>query len=126
MVTERGVIASPRPQDSSHISRCLWRITAPPNHRLRFTIQFYNVSELISCSESQVIIFDGLSSASNVVERFCYAKSSTVVYTRGHHMMVDMFLPKNNYLDFIAVYEAVGIDEGKSHNNKVLLYLCDT
>ncbi|XP_020618709.1 uncharacterized protein LOC110056548 [Orbicella faveolata] len=32
MTTDRGVIASPQPQESSHISRCVWRITAPAEH----------------------------------------------------------------------------------------------
>ena len=32
-------------------------------------------------------------------------------------MMVEMNLPENNYVDFIAVYEVVGIEEGKSQSN---------
>lgn len=117
MVTERGVIASPRPNESSEVRRCLWRITAPSKHRLKFTLLFYNVSGIVSCSKSEVVVFDGKSSASPVLERFCYAKSNTVVYTRGHHMIVDMILPENDYLDFIAVYEFVGLDEGKRNDN---------
>lgn len=116
MITERGVIASPQLQESSHISRCLWRITAPAGHRLKFTLLFYNVSEFVSlsCSESEVIVYDGISSASDVLERFCFAKSNTVVYTRGRQMMVHMTLPENIYLDFIGVYEVVKLDEGKT------------
>ena len=117
MVTERGVIASPHPGKSSHVRRCLWRISAPSKHRLKFTLLFYNVSGVVSCFESEVVVFDGIASASAVLERFCYAKSNTVVYTRGHHMMVDMSLPKSEILDFIAVYEVVGLDEGKLRDN---------
>ena len=115
MTTKRGVIASPQPQESSHINRCSWRITAPAEHRLKFTVLLYDVSGLISCSKSEVTVYDGISSASNVLERFCFAKSNTVVYTRGRHMMVDMTLLENIYLDFIGVYEVVKMDEGKSH-----------
>lgn len=117
MVTERGVIASPQLQESSHIRRCSWRITAPAEHRLKFTLLFYNVSEFVSCSRSEVVVFDGMSFSSNVLERFCFTKSNTVRYTRGRQTMVDMTLPKSNYLDFLAVYEVVGMDEGKSHDN---------
>ena len=119
MTTERGVIASPQPVESSHISRCLWRITAPPEHRLKFTLLFYNISGFVSCFESEVVVYDGISSASNVLERFCFTKSNTVRYTRGRHMMVDMTLPKGIYLDFIGTYEVVKMDEGKSHDDTV-------
>lgn len=113
MTTKRGVIASPRTNESSHVRRCLWHVIAPSRHRLKFTLLFYNVSGVVPCSESEVVVVDGISSTSAVLERFCYAKSNTVVYTRGHHMMVDMTLPESNFLDFIGVYEVVGLDEGK-------------
>ena len=117
MTTERGVIASPRPQESNHISRCFWRITAPADHRLKFTLLFYNISGFVSCqSKSEVIIYDGISSASDVLERFCLAKSNTVVYTRGRQMMVEMTLYESIYLDFLSVYEVVKMDEGESYD----------
>lgn len=114
MIAGRGVIASPRRVESCHVSRCTWFISAPYKHRLKLTLLFYNVSGFVaSCSESQVTVFDGNSSTSDVLERFCYTESNTVIYTRGNNMVVDMLLPQNHYLDFIAVYEAVGLHEGE-------------
>lgn len=113
MTDKRGVIASPRLENSSHISKCLWRITAPGNHRLKFTLLFYNVSSFESCSNSKIIIYDGLFRSSNILERFSCPKSSTALFTRGQHMWVEARLPtQEKYLDFIAVYEVVGIDAG--------------
>jgi len=116
MTTERGVIASPQPKESSQISRCVWLIRAPAERRLKFTLLFYNTSGSVSCSKSKVIVYDGISSASNVLERFCFAKSNTVVYTRGRQMMVDMTLTESTYLDFIGAYEVVKMDQGKSRD----------
>lgn len=116
VLAEHGTIASPRVTESRHIRRCRWFITAPSKHRLKLTVLFYNVSGFVPCDKSQIIVFDGKTSDSDVRERFCYTKSNTTVYTRGNHMVVDMLLPKNNYLDFIAVYEAVGHNKGKIHN----------
>ncbi|KAL9973899.1 hypothetical protein ACROYT_G020406 [Oculina patagonica] len=120
MTTTRGVIASPRPSETSYVRRCLWHVIAPSKHRLKFTLLFYNVSGVVPCSESEVVVIDGISSASAVLERFCYAKSNTVVYTRGHDMMVDMSLPESDFLDFIAVYKVVGLDEGPCPTNRSL------
>ena len=97
--------------ESSEINRCTWSITAPSKHRLKLTLLLYNVSGFVPCYKSHVTVFDG-KAASDVLERFCYTKSNTVIYTRDNHMMVDMLLPKSHYLDFIAVYEAVGLQEG--------------
>ena len=113
MSAEGGVIASPRLENSSHISRCSWRISAPFNHRLKFTLLFYNVSSFESCSNSKIVVFDGLSDSSNVLERFSCPKPSRALFTSGRHMMVEATLPmQKNYLDFIAVYDVVGIDAG--------------
>jgi len=120
MMAGSGVIASPRLVEVSHISQCTWFITAPFKHRLKLTLLFYNVSGFVPCFESQVMVYDGKSSASDVLERLCYARTNTVVYTRGNHMLVDMRLPKDEYLDFIAVYEAVGLDEGPCPTNRTL------
>ena len=107
------MIASPRLENSSHISRCSWRISAPFNHRLKFTLLFYNVSSFESCSNSEIVVFDGLSGSSNVLERFSCPKLSRALFTSGRHMMVEATLPmQKNYLDFIAVYDVVGIDAG--------------
>lgn len=106
MIAGRGVIVSPRRIESSHVNRCTWFITAPYKHRLKLTLLFYNVSGFVDCFESQVIVFDGNSSTSDVLERFCYTKSNTVIYTRGNNMVVDMLLPQNHHLDVIAVYKA--------------------
>lgn len=122
MTTDRGVIASPQPQESSHISRCVWRITAPAEHRLKFALLFYNISGFVSCSKSEVVVYNGISSASNVLERFCFPKSNTVVYTRGRQMMVDMTLPESIYLDFIGAYEVVKMDEGNSYDTVETIY----
>ena len=115
LIAGRGAIVSPRRIESSHVSRCTWFITAPYKHRLKFTLLFYNVSGFVDCFESQVIVFDGNSSTSDVLERSCYTKSNTVIYTRGNNMVVDMLLPQNHYLDFIAVYKAVGLHEGEGN-----------
>lgn len=128
MAAGRGVIASPRPTELSNISSCTWLITAPYNYRLKLTLLLYNVSGFVPCYESQVIVFDGQSSDADVLQRFCYTRSNTVIYTRGNHMVVNMRLPKREYLDFIAVYEAVGLHEGNAYNNStwVLLLMITT
>lgn len=121
MSAEGGVIASPRLENSSHISRCSWRISAPFNHRLKFTLLFYNVSSFESCSNSKIVVFDGLSDSSNVLERFSCPKPSRALFTSGRHMMVEATLPmQKNYLDFIAVYDVVGIDAGPCPTNRKL------
>lgn len=113
MSAEGGVIASPRLENSSHISRCSWRISAPFNHRLKFTLLFYNASSFESCLNSKIVVFDGLSNSSKVLERFSCPKPSRALFTSGQHMMVEATLPmQKNDIDFIAVYDVVGIDAG--------------
>ena len=74
---------------------------------------FYKVNVSVLCIKSAVVVFDGSTPYSDVIERFCYAKPKIVVYTRGNHMLIQMSLPKNGFLDFIAEYDIVGLDEGK-------------
>lgn len=112
MTTERGVITSPRDLEAAKISRCIWSITTSPKRRFKLTFLHYNGS--FSCVESHVILYDGTElTPSNILGRFCFPASNKVIYTRGNKMVLDMILPKRHYLDFIAKYESVGLDEGK-------------
>lgn len=117
-----GLIVSPRKKERERglINQCTWFFSAPYNKRLRLTLLFYNLDALVPCFESEVVVYDGNSTDSDVIVRFCYTKSSAVVYTRGNHMVIDMVLPKNGFLDFIAKYEFLGHDEGPCPTNKTL------
>jgi len=114
MTAERGVITSPSFMEAANISRCIWSITTSPKRRFKLTFLHYNVSGSFSCSESHVRLYDGTElTPSNIIGRFCFPASNKVIYTRGNKMVLDMILPKRHYLDFVAVYESVGLHEGK-------------
>lgn len=114
MTAERGVITSPSFVEAAKISRCIWSITTSPKRRFKLTFLHYNVSGSFSCSESHVILYDRTElTSSNILGRFCFPASNKVIYTRRNKMVLDMILPKRHYLDFIAVYESVGLHEGK-------------
>ena len=114
MTAERGVITSPSFMEAANISRCIWSITTSPKRRFKLTFLHYNVSGSFSCSESHVRLYDGPElTPSNIIGRFCFPASNKVIYTRGNKMVLDMILPKRHYLDFVAVYESVGLHEGK-------------
>lgn len=113
MKSGHGVIVSPRRPQASYVDQCRWFLSAPHNKRLRLSLLFYKVDVFVLCFESKVVVFDGSTPDSDVIERFCYAKPKKVVYTRGNHMLIQMNLPKNGFLDFIAEYDIVGLHEGK-------------
>lgn len=114
MTAERGVITSPRVMEAAQISRCIWSITTSPKRRFKLTFLHYNVNGSFSCSKSHVILYDGNElTPSSILGRFCFPASNKVIYTRGNKMVLNMILPKRHYLDFVAVYESVGLHEGK-------------
>lgn len=118
MTAERGVITSPRVMEAAQISRCIWSVTTSPKRRFKLTFLHYNVKLIVngsfSCSESHVTVLDGTElTPSNILGRFCFPTSKKVIYTGGNKMVLVMVLPKRHYLDFVAVYESVGLHEGK-------------
>ena len=69
----------------------------------------------LSCGSSSLQIFDGKSSSSNLLKKFCGTYYDSNVFSSGRHLVVQYDLRKNFYHDglylFHAVFEAV--DRGK-------------
>ena len=117
MTTKQGIIASPRLSELGQVNRCTWSITVPPGSRLKFILLLYKVNWTMPYRNSQVVLFDGNSTTNDVLERLCNVKSNTTIYSRGRHMKVDMLVPNDgNHIDFLAAYEAVGLDKGNSYS----------
>ena len=68
-----------------------------------------------SCGSSSLQIFDGKSSSSNLLKKFCGTDYDSNVFSSGRHLVVQYDLRENHFLDglyfFDAVFEAV--DRGK-------------
>ena len=68
-----------------------------------------------SCGSSSLQIFDGKSSSSNLLKKFCGRDYDRNVFSSGRHLVVQYDLRENHFRDgfyfFDAVFEAV--DRGK-------------
>ena len=109
-----GSLFSPLyPQDYPTKIMCTWVITVPEGYLVRLRIKAFRLG--YSCGSSSLQIFDGKSSSSNLLKKFCGRDYDSNVFSSGRHLVVQYDLrenvPYDNSYFFDAVFEAV--DRGK-------------
>lgn len=70
-----GHVTSPNfPEAYSAKTDCIWLISTTPGHRIRLNFKFFDVETHPECAYDYLIIYDGSSSESTSLGRFCGSK----------------------------------------------------
>ncbi|CAD5223335.1 unnamed protein product [Bursaphelenchus okinawaensis] len=109
-INKKGEITSPGyPNNAPNSLDCQWTISAPPGHRIKFTVdpeQFMLENVADQCEDDYMEIRDGPSEAAPLIGRYCREDAPSSILSTDSHLFVrfvtDFYSPSEGWK---ATYE---------------------